>query len=181
MNASCLYSGQAFQVANRYHKGQDRSWENQPYIVHLCRVAATISELSVPDEIVAAAWLHDTLEDTKCTEAYLYMAFPKIIVDIVKEVTNPSETPEHKQKSRSDRKFMNCQHIAKASRYGKILKLADRLDNVRGLIHCPKGYAYKYAKETVQLLDIAFPPIIVDPIQPKLIELIKDVISVYKD
>ncbi|MCH8149440.1 MAG: HD domain-containing protein [Planctomycetes bacterium] len=83
----------AAQLAKRAHAGQLRKYNRRPYIVHPARVAARTMLLDgvTPDE-VAAAWLHDVIEDCNYTaEDLLAEGFSQFAVSLVVELTNPSK------------------------------------------------------------------------------------------
>lgn len=152
--------GAAFTTAYSAHFKQQRKWGMEPYICHPIRVMHIIeSEVieRVPDlaysGILEATVLHDTLEDTSLTERHLSNIFHPKIVDLVKELTNPSsklplESP------RAIKKEMDFKHIAKISNLAKIVKLADRYDNIRDIERVSVKYARKYLDESKTLLDI---------------------------
>jgi len=114
----------ARDFAIKYHEGQ--KYRGLPYIEHLRQVATfLILELDITDvDAVAAAYLHDILEDTQCTAELLDREFNQRINTIVKAVTRDSvETSEH--------------YIAKihhAGRYAMAVKTADRVCNLKNLI-----------------------------------------------
>ena len=76
----------AARVADRIHAKQRRKGNGQPYILHPIRVAGRVATLEVAtDEMVAAAFLHDVIEDTEATEAELAVLFGPTITAIVIE------------------------------------------------------------------------------------------------
>lgn len=134
------------------HSGHFRKDGTTPYFTHLARVAGLIAAWPETDEnLVAAAYLHDIIEDFKSTEEEVLKYINKDVLALVLEVTNPSI--HHKELNRTARKQMDCEHLARASHRGQILKLADRLDNLRSMKNQDKGWIFKYCKETDMLLD----------------------------
>ena len=86
----------------------------------------------VTPEEVAAAWLHDVIEDTEGTEQDLLSAgIPRRAVDIVIELTNPSkQCPEL---PRARRKKIDRDHLCQVSRQAQRIKILDRIDNLRDI------------------------------------------------
>jgi len=114
----------ARNFAIKYHEGQ--KYKGLPYIEHLRQVATfLILELDITNEnAVAAAYLHDILEDTQFTSELLDKEFNQCINTIVKAVTrDPYETSEH-----------YIIRIRNAGRYAMAVKTADRVCNLKNLI-----------------------------------------------
>lgn len=135
------------------HADQKRKYNGMPYIVHPGRVAAaaSIHQIATPG-VVAAAWLHDVLEDCPAHCERLVAEFPGDVVELVRELTNPSKDSKA---IRAERKQMDREHIASASHEAKVLKLLDRLDNMREMDPSQAGkFAVLYASETLALLEV---------------------------
>ncbi|MBM2826004.1 MAG: hypothetical protein HW403_68 [Dehalococcoidia bacterium] len=135
----------AYALAQKSHAGQTRD-EGTPYILHPLRVAAFLAEQGHRDpELLAAALLHDTLEDTSLTEAEIEAAFGGRVAELVRALTKP----DLRSQSRIERDRLYYAQLASAPREALIIKLADRLDNVRYLHLSPvRGKAAAYLKET---------------------------------
>jgi len=91
----------AQQVAADAHKGQKRKHSNDPYLIHPMRVARRV--MTRPDatpEMVAAAWLHDVVEDTPVTLDEIGKEFGSEIAQLVRELTNASEGSRAPRKER---------------------------------------------------------------------------------
>ena len=111
------------------HADQRRADRGDPYINHLAEVAAMCAALDPFDPVlVAAAWLHDTIEDTTVTEAELRACFGDPVADLVIDVTDP---PDLKGEARRERQVV---HTARAGCRVRRLKLADKTSNVEELI-----------------------------------------------
>lgn len=102
------------------HEGQERSG-GEPYIVHPHQVAEILTKTTDDPNIIAAAWLHDTVEDCGVTHEELVERFGETVANLVKEVT----CVRHETKGKI---FPNLE-----TREGVMLKLADRLSNVSGM------------------------------------------------
>lgn len=155
------------KLANTAHVGQVRKGTGQPYIEHPARVANTILQLMVAgdervtENTVAAAWLHDTIEDTDITDDEILAVANSHVLNLVKELTNPSKNfvflPEYKKlpkgSVRAMKKKMDRDHLAHVSWEAKIIKLADRIDNVSDMKGMDQDFCLLYADESVQLLE----------------------------
>lgn len=140
----------AIEFATEKHKGQMRKFEKKEYIEHPKKVAQIIKENKESkklNELIAAAILHDTLEDTKTTESELKKYFGKLIASLVKELT----TNEEEKKEMGKKEYL-LEKMANMSSWGLVIKLADRLDNVSDLSSSPKEFQKKYIEETKFIL-----------------------------
>jgi len=135
----------AIDFAAFKHREQNRKGhEKTPYINHpvgLARVLAV--EGGVTDiETLAAAVLHDTIEDTKTTYAELERRFGRTVADVVVEVTDVGMQPKRM------RKVMQIQHAPHLSERAKLVKLADKICNLRDMIaRPPEGWSLARRQE----------------------------------
>ena len=141
----------ALQKAKKAHGDQKRD-EGTAYLAHPVRVAGILAwEVGIRDvEVLTAALLHDTLEDTEITYEDLRRDFGPRVAEIVKLVTKQEETsPE--EEAEIDRAYL--QGIREAKDPGvALLKLADRLDNVRCMRFNPRAEKRaKYIRKTEAL------------------------------
>ncbi len=144
---------QAKNYATSAHQriDQRRKYSNQPYHVHLEAVAATVATVSDDDEMIAAAWLHDVVEDTPATLEDLESAFGQDIMQLVRELTDISLPSDG---NRAKRKTIDRLHIAKASPRAKTVKLADLIDNCKDITKHDPRFARVYLAEMSELLNI---------------------------
>ena len=125
---------EALAFAARKHRDQRRKdAEASPYINHPIALAdVLVNEGGVTDiEVLCAALLHDTLEDTDTTHEELANAFGSRIARIVAEVSDDKALPK------SERKRLQVAHAAALSREAKLVKLADKICNVRDVAERP--------------------------------------------
>ncbi len=131
-NAATLLLAARF-AANRHH-GQHRKGDlSHPYIEHLLEVASLLADpggIGDP-EILAAAVLHDTLEDTETTAAELRELFGERIASLVLEVTDDDGLPENVRRQRQ------IEHSPQLSFNAKLIKLADKISNVKDVTDHP--------------------------------------------
>ncbi|MDN5687333.1 MAG: bifunctional (p)ppGpp synthetase/guanosine-3',5'-bis(diphosphate) 3'-pyrophosphohydrolase [Brachybacterium sp.] len=138
----------AYTVAERAHRGQSRK-SGDPYITHPVSVATILAELGSPAEVVAAALLHDTVEDTDYSLDRLREDFGEVIAVMVDGVTKLDKvTYGEAAQAETVRKM-----IVAMSRDVRVLliKLADRLHNARTWKYVPASSAERKAKETLEI------------------------------
>ena len=124
---------QALELASLKHRDQRRKdREQSPYINHPIAVAAMLWSAGVRDEVaLVAAVLHDTVEDTATTHAELVARFGETIASVVAEVTDDKSLPKER------RKELQIEHAPHLSPSAKLVKLADKLCNLRDMNDSP--------------------------------------------
>ena len=138
----------AYTVAELAHRGQTRR-SGDPYITHPVSVAMILAELGSPAEVIAAALLHDTVEDTDYSLERLRGEFGEVIAVMVDGVTKLDKvTYGEAAQAETVRKM-----IVAMSRDVRVLliKLADRLHNARTWKYVPAASAERKAKETLEI------------------------------
>jgi GTP diphosphokinase / guanosine-3',5'-bis(diphosphate) 3'-diphosphatase len=140
----------AYEFANEAHRGQLRS-SGEPYMIHPTEVAQSLADLLLDIPSVVTGLLHDTVEDTHATLEQIESEFGKDIAQLVDGVTKLSKirfkTTEEKQ-AENFRKMI----LAMAKDIRVILvKLADRLNNMRTLEHLPPAKQKLIAQETLDI------------------------------
>ena len=127
-----LISAIAF-AADRHRSQRRKDVEASPNINHPIALANLLAnEALIEDErVLIAAILHDTVEDTETTEMELIRLFGQEITTIVLEVTDDKSLPK------AERKHLQIQHAATVSRRAKLVKLADKICNLRDITHFP--------------------------------------------
>ncbi|MCF6138352.1 HD domain-containing protein [Pseudalkalibacillus berkeleyi] len=118
----------AEEIAIKAHEGQFRKLSGESYVVHPIAVAKILHEAGLPEDIVIAGFLHDTVEDTALEYEDIEQAFGLEVVRIVKGNT------EDKTKSWDERKQNTVEYIKNATFDVKALIVADKLDNLKSLI-----------------------------------------------
>lgn len=120
----------AAKLADYWHKGQVRKYTNQPYITHPARVAHAVAVHWIGCEsTVAAAYLHDVIEDCNISYDLLIQHFNPEIANLVLELTNDAKLVMPKA-NRRERKAYDLKRISTISRTAKIIKMFDRIDNL---------------------------------------------------
>ncbi len=151
----------AYRVAHDSHAGQMRK-SGEPYIIHPLSVAIILAELELDKETIAAGLLHDVLEDTVMTEAEMEAEFGKEVVLLVDGVTklknlhftDSIKNPKDKNENRLEMQAENLRKmfLAMAKDIRVIMiKLADRLHNMRTLQHQSQEGQQRIARETQEI------------------------------
>lgn len=140
--------------AIRWHDsiGQVRKYSGEPYWKHPEAVAALVQTVPHTSEMIAAAMLHDVIEDTPCTEIDVRFEFGDAVADLVMWLTDVSKPSDG---NRETRKAIDRAHTAAAPREAKTIKLADLIDNSRSIVERDKDFAKIYLREKRLLLDYA--------------------------
>lgn len=128
-----------------------RRYTDLPYITHPAVVVSILKTIHHTDDMLAAAWLHDTVEDTDTTLDEIYLNFNDEIGDLVEMLTDVSKPSAG---NREIRKALDREHITKASSEAKTIKLADLIDNSESIIQHDPKFAKVYMKEKALLLEV---------------------------
>jgi len=142
---------QQFAIACHQRIDQRRKYTGQPYEVHLKQVAALVRTVSDDAEMIAAAWLHDTVEDTPTTLEDIERGFGRGVAALVGELTDVSNPGDG---NRAVRKAIDRAHLARASARAKTVKLADLIDNCRDVCKHDERFARVFVLEMVDLLQV---------------------------
>jgi guanosine-3',5'-bis(diphosphate) 3'-pyrophosphohydrolase len=124
----------ALHFAAEKHKEQRRKdADKTPYINHPIDVAYHLSQCCglIGPEVLVAAVLHDTLEDTETSEQELAEQFGPEVLKLVKELTDDKSLPK------AERKELQVQHAKNISYAAKLIKLADKISNVTDITYSP--------------------------------------------
>ena len=130
---------------------QRRKYTNQAYDAHLKAVVDIVATVTDQAEVLAAAWLHDTLEDTPATYDDLENEFGTEVADLVTELTDVSRASDG---NRAVRKAIDRAHLARASRDAKTVKLADLIDNCRDIVKHDTKFGRVFVTEATALLEV---------------------------
>jgi len=140
----------AFEFAYQLHKDQSRA-SGEPYICHPVAVAGLLLDLGGSNEMVAAGFLHDIVEDTEVTPEELEQQFGSEVRQLVEGVTKLSKFSFSSKTERQAENFRRM-FLAMAQDIRVIVvKLADRLHNMRTLEHLPSEKQRRIARETREI------------------------------
>ena len=143
----------ASRFATQAHRriDQRRKYSKQPYEVHLKAVADTVASVTDDQEMIAAAWLHDTVEDTPATLEDIEREFGSDVAELVSDLTDVSRPGDG---NRAVRKAIDRAHTARASARAKTVKLADLIDNCRDICKNDERFARVFLVEMASLLEV---------------------------
>ena len=141
-----------FAISAHTAVGQFRKYTNEPYWVHCEDVANIVA--SVPgatDAMIAAGWLHDTVEDTAVTIELIQAEFGDEVAELVGWLTDVSKPEDG---NRAARKALDRAHTACAPASAQTVKLADLISNTTRIILYDADFAVVYLREKRLLLDV---------------------------
>ena len=145
-------TSKALEFATKKHKGQMRkSAEKKEYITHPINVANIVKKYKTShhiDSLVAAAYLHDTLEDTDTTYYELVENFGVEVASLVNELT----TNRDMKKEIGKGKYL-AYKLKEMTNWALVIKLCDRLDNVMDLHSVDPEFRTRYINETTFILN----------------------------
>lgn len=149
----------ARKFAEEAHRGQTRKYNGQPYFVHPERVAVRLAKLGYGPDVVAAGYLHDVVEDCGIKIEEIKVIFGEKVAGLVSGLTNPSKGMKA---SRAERKRVDREHLSAQSKNVKIIKLVDRIDNIKELDGAETDFKRLYAKETLLLVPCLYGETVLD-------------------
>ena len=115
------------------HSGTERRGKGFPYIIHPMEAVEIVATMTTDQELLAAAALHDTVEDTDVTIENIRTEFGDRIASLVAQESEERHEGVSDEESWHDRKRTAIAHLAKASRDAKIVALGDKLSNIRAI------------------------------------------------
>jgi (p)ppGpp synthase/HD superfamily hydrolase len=142
----------ARRYAEHAHNAIDhrRKYSGRPYTEHLERVAARVAEVTGDPVAVAAAWLHDVVEDTPSTHAEIEREFGPRVAELVHALTDV----EKDHGNRAARKAADRDRIARAPALAHTVKLADVIDNAEDIAENDPHFARVFLREMEALLEV---------------------------
>jgi len=148
----------AARFAQQQHEGQTRKG-GEPYINHPMRVAGIVTMCEhTTEDMIAAAWLHDVVEDTEVTDVELRRLFNENIANLVYHLTDVYTKENYPELNRAKRKQREHERLGNTNMfcapvYGvHTIKLADRIDNTTDVFARGRKWAEKYIGESFQLI-----------------------------
>ncbi|MCP3980544.1 MAG: HD domain-containing protein [bacterium] len=130
---------------------QRRKYTSQPVEVHLKAVAGTVASVTDDPEAIAAAWLHDTVEDTPATLDDVEREFGAAVRELVEELTDVSRPADGNRRARKE---LDRRHLAGASARAQTIKLADVIDNCDDICKHDERFGRVYLEEMRELLEV---------------------------
>jgi (p)ppGpp synthase/HD superfamily hydrolase len=130
---------------------QTRKYTGEPYIVHPKHVVSILESVPHTPEMLAAAWLHDVVEDTGVTIETIEAEFGPKVAEIVSWLTDVSKPEDG---NRAQRKAIDRAHTARAPAEAQTIKLADLISNSTSIIEHGPNFAVTYIEEKRLLLEV---------------------------
>lgn len=145
------FSRKAKTFATKAHEGQIRKYTAEPYINHPVAVAKIVADVGSDNSMIAAALLHDVVEDTDTTIQDIIKHFGINIASMVSDLTDVSKSSDGNRKARKE---IDREHTRMASPSAKTIKLADMIDNMASTIKYDPEFAKVYIAEKKLLLEV---------------------------
>ena len=123
----------AIVFAVKAHAGTERRGKGFPYIIHPMEAMEIVATMTTDQEVLAAAALHDTVEDTDVTIEDIRAAFGDRIANLVAQESEERPEGMSEEESWHDRKQAAIDRLAKAPHDAKIVALGDKLSNIRAI------------------------------------------------
>lgn len=147
------FVNKALKFSKKAHKGVKRKWSTEDYFSHPLGVMNNVSKywhISDPyySYMLAAALLHDTVEDTDVKIEEIQNEFGDIVGNLVKQLSNDPDV-----KNLIGKKEYNAQHILEMDERALMIKLCDRLDNISDWNKSPVEFKEYYFVATKYLID----------------------------
>ncbi len=139
------------KFATLAHIDQKRKYTGDPYIVHPIAVSEIVKTVEHTDEMVAAALLHDVVEDTDVTIEQVEAKFGYKVAELVGWLTDVSKPEDGNRKTR---KALDREHSAQAPAEAQTIKVADLIHNTDSIERHDPSFWKIYKQEKIALLDV---------------------------
>src|SRR6202161_3266632 len=140
----------AYDYSLKHHDGQTRA-SGEPYLVHPLEVALVLAEMKMAPVAIAAGLLHDSVEDTSVTIVDIRKEFGEQVAHIVEGVTKISKIDFATREEAQAENLRKMMHAMVDDIRVVLIKLADRLHNMRTLEHLDTDRQQKIAEETLEI------------------------------
>jgi len=141
----------AIRYATEAHGDQKRKYTGEPYVTHPIAVMEIVKTVAHTKEMLAAAVLHDVIEDTGHSYDDIYYYFGDIVADLVLGLTDVSHLDDG---DRQFRKALDRQHLAEQGADVQTIKLADIIHNISSTKEHDPEFWKIYQKEKIALLEV---------------------------
>lgn len=137
--------------------GQVRKYTGEPYWVHTDAVAALVSQVTTNEDVIAAAHLHDVIEDvfplnSKYSIEVIRDTFGWAVMDMVIDLTDKYTKENYPKMNRETRKQHERERISITPPNSKTIKLADLINNTDSIVNHDRDFAMVYIREKMALL-----------------------------
>ncbi|HHM1300146.1 TPA: HD domain-containing protein [Klebsiella pneumoniae] len=145
---------QMFAAGAHAGVGQKRKYTGEDYIHHPVAVAEIVRKHGGTDEMVAAAMLHDTIEDTQVTFGHIFSLFGDRVAEMVDALSNKAKKEDG---NRETRFFINVKALRKRlDMQSRVIKLADLIHNTQSITRYDQKFAAQYLAEKAFMLRVLF-------------------------
>ena len=149
-----IEKARVFATSAHHAVSQVRKYTGEPYISHPAELVELLREHGIADQqMLAAAWLHDVVEDTGVTIDLIEFEFGRGVADLVAGLTDVSRPEDGNRKAR---KAIDRAHTAAQSPACKTIKLADLISNTKSIVERDPEFAKVYLAEKRQLLEVLY-------------------------
>lgn len=133
MGKSAELLGAVLYAAQQHSEQRRKGHGVMPYVNHVVEVAELVAQVGEVEDlaVLQAAILHDTVEDTETTLDDIEERFGRDVRNLVEEMTDDKNLPK------AERKRLQIVHAPEMSDRGKIIKIADKISNIRDIVHRP--------------------------------------------
>jgi guanosine-3',5'-bis(diphosphate) 3'-pyrophosphohydrolase len=132
--------------------GQRRKATNTPYTEHLAEVAGLVAQSGGDEGQIAAAWLHDVVEDTPVPLSHVRLVFGPEVANLVRELTDEFTKQKFPDLNRNQRKAKEAARLGSISDRAKTIKYADFVSNLRSISRLEPKFGKVYTKEVADAL-----------------------------
>lgn len=143
----------ALSFATLAHEGQFRKYDKMPYIVHPIAVAELVKDMTDDSEMIAAAYLHDVVEDTEITHEEIFLEFGLRVAELVYDLTDQFTKEMYPEFNRKKRKKLEAERLGKISKEAQLIKICDMADNTKSIIKDDPGFASLFLREKSYILE----------------------------
>lgn len=134
--------------------GQKRKYTGEDYISHPAAVAEIVRNHGGTEEMIAAALLHDTIEDTDVTFGHLFELFGERVAEMVDALSNKAKSEDGNREARF---FINVTALQeRLDMQSRVIKLADIVHNTRSIVKHDQKFAAQYLAEKAFILRVLF-------------------------
>jgi (p)ppGpp synthase/HD superfamily hydrolase len=142
----------AYIVADTAHHGQERKYSHEPYVLHCVRVYELVFEYTKDPNILAAALLHDTVEDTNITVPFITRQFGGRVASLVHDLTHVYTKENFPELNRAQRFELELERLSCILPDSQTIKYADLIDNTSDIAKHDPDFAAVYLVEKSQIL-----------------------------
>lgn len=151
MSSSLIARADAFAEMHFVEIDHRRKYTNEPYMVHPREVADIVRSVTPSETTIAAALLHDTVEDTGASHQDILLEFGNVVAELVWWLTDASRPEDG---NRGTRKWIDRLHLEAAPPAAQTIKLADLISNTRNIVERDPKFAAVYLEEKEKLLPV---------------------------